>query len=483
MTFEQYVKEHLGDFFLTGKKDYNMQVGIADKEQTFHNPLEDADYTVKPGDIILKGTVGEMWTTKLEKALKTYKMPDGTPLTEEYLNQHRGSFVDVKSEGAPNTNFALRVPEDISFIVPTSWAELTINKPGIDNGLGGMLVCRPDKFGRPDLSDVWVVNGKIFETTYDRTNDSLRDYPWKNSKADNRDNEYECLECKDKNTFRIKDSYGSIAELRFHLYSYLYNPDEKEDSVTITIYDKDRNACSREYNIRDLENAGKIYNIDEYVGDPVAEFKKVYPVLREAMKTRETLSENGEMHYRKDLHPDLAKRIHKMIQKLDYIRPNKIPVQHLMYKDGKTGIAIVADNNNIIAVSPDNRILDSISGKYARDIRAALNNGVESHWMKTPGSDHYDGEMWIERTSLTDVMKKRFRNLERGIIKDGKMDLLQALYSPEEAKEIRKELSAAAKEQRKDDHKALRADHKALRIQKRIARQTDRLTVPVVSRR
>lgn len=165
MTAREFIDEHQQDFFATGKKNYNIEIGIADKAMDFHNPLEDASYHVEKGQPILRGTVGEMWTTKIEKILSTYRRSDGEPLTEEYLNQKAGQFVSVRTQAQDNTNFACRVPKDIQFKVQTSWAELSVNRPGIDHGEGDFLICS-QKDGEPDFDNVWVVNGKVFENTY-----------------------------------------------------------------------------------------------------------------------------------------------------------------------------------------------------------------------------------------------------------------------------------------------------------------------------
>mgnify|MGYP007090436098 CR=1 FL=1 len=43
------------------------------------------------------------------------------------------------------------------------------NDPSSEHGYGDYLVC-PNKDGKPDFSDVWVVNGAVFPSTYDMTN-------------------------------------------------------------------------------------------------------------------------------------------------------------------------------------------------------------------------------------------------------------------------------------------------------------------------
>ena len=80
-----YIAAHADDFFLTGKTEYTIQGMMVSKETSFHNDLENVDYTVTDDgvSVILKGTVGEQWVTKLDKVLKTYTKADGSALTAE----------------------------------------------------------------------------------------------------------------------------------------------------------------------------------------------------------------------------------------------------------------------------------------------------------------------------------------------------------------------------------------------------------------
>lgn len=67
-----------------------------------------------------------------------------------------------------NQNFAMRIPADISFSLKTSWGEeLIVNSDISSHGAGDFIVCPAKEDGTPDLSDRWVVNGQIFESTYD----------------------------------------------------------------------------------------------------------------------------------------------------------------------------------------------------------------------------------------------------------------------------------------------------------------------------
>lgn len=168
VTLEEYLESTNESWFLTGKTSYTVQGMMVSKETSFHNPLEVTDYTVTDDgvSVVLKGTVGEQWVTKLEKVMKTYTKTDGTPVTAEDFAE-KDVFIDLKTKAAPDSNFAMFVPKGTSVTVNTAWGdELHTNLFNAPHGDGDYLVC-PNKDGQPDLSDVWVVNGAVFPTTYD----------------------------------------------------------------------------------------------------------------------------------------------------------------------------------------------------------------------------------------------------------------------------------------------------------------------------
>lgn len=169
---EAYIAAHAENFFLTGKTEYTIQGMMVSKDTSFHNDLENVDYTATDDgeSVVLKGTVGEQWVTKLEKVLKTYTKADGSALTEKDFTENKDTFIDIKTKAEPNTNFACFVPADVRLTVNTAWGDvLHVNDPASEHGYGDYLVC-PNKDGKPDFSDVWVVNGAIFGNTYDTTN-------------------------------------------------------------------------------------------------------------------------------------------------------------------------------------------------------------------------------------------------------------------------------------------------------------------------
>lgn len=152
----------------TRKKHYRIQGMMVSKDTSFHNDLEDVDYTVTDDGItvVLKGTVGEMWTSKLHKVVSTYTKPDGSTLTESDFAD-KDKFVDICTiSESDTTNYAMKVPSDVSVTVETAWGDvLHTNRPNAPHGKGDYLVCGM-KDGKPNVNDVWVVNGAVFPNTY-----------------------------------------------------------------------------------------------------------------------------------------------------------------------------------------------------------------------------------------------------------------------------------------------------------------------------
>ena len=171
MTLEEYLEKSEEKWFLTGKNKYAVQAMMVSKETSFHNDLEVVDYTVTDDGVtvILKGTSDELWATRLPKVIATYTKPDGSPISEaDFAN--KDVFIDLITIPDPDANFAMFVPNTISVTVETAWEDvLHTNLPNAPHGDGDFLVCRAGEDGKPDLSDVWVLNGIQFPKNYDTT--------------------------------------------------------------------------------------------------------------------------------------------------------------------------------------------------------------------------------------------------------------------------------------------------------------------------
>lgn len=166
---EEYLAHEHEAWFLTGKKVYTIQAMMVSEETTFHNDLEVVDYTVTDDGItvILKGSFGEMWASKLPKVISTYTKPDGNEISEIDFAE-RDSYIDLISRAEPDAYFAMHIPLNVSVKVRTAWGdELHTNLPNAPHGDGDYLICRVNKDGEPDLSDVWILNGVVFPKYYD----------------------------------------------------------------------------------------------------------------------------------------------------------------------------------------------------------------------------------------------------------------------------------------------------------------------------
>ncbi|MBR2684273.1 MAG: hypothetical protein IKE22_13530 [Atopobiaceae bacterium] len=169
LTLDEYLKTSNEEWFLTGKKEYTVQAMMVSQELSFHNDLEDVDYTVDDDGVtvVLRGSAGEMWASELSSVQSTYTKPDGSEIRKEDFAE-KDAYIDIVAKPAPDSCYAMFVPVDQRVLVETSWGdELHANHPDVEHGDGDYLVCRVGADGEPDLSDVWVVNGTLFSTRYD----------------------------------------------------------------------------------------------------------------------------------------------------------------------------------------------------------------------------------------------------------------------------------------------------------------------------
>lgn len=174
LSLEAYLEESDEAWFLSGKKEYALQAMMVSKETSFHNDLEETDYTVTDdgATVILRGTVGERWASPLSKVTMTYVKQDGSAITLEDF-EVKDEFIDILSIPSPDSCWAMHVPLSYSVTVITAWNDiLHTNLSSAPHGDGDYLICRFGPDGGPDLSDVWVLNGAVFPNTYDTSHES-----------------------------------------------------------------------------------------------------------------------------------------------------------------------------------------------------------------------------------------------------------------------------------------------------------------------
>lgn len=169
VTLEQYLDQSEESWFLTGKKEYRVQAMMVSKVTSFHNELEVVDYTVTNDGVtvILKGDFGEMWTSGLSKVIATYTRPDGSAISEEDFAV-RDRYISIVALAEPDSYYAMHVPLSVSVTLETAGGNvLHTNLPNAPHGDGDYLVCRVDRNGKPNLADMWILNGVVFPEYYE----------------------------------------------------------------------------------------------------------------------------------------------------------------------------------------------------------------------------------------------------------------------------------------------------------------------------
>ena len=169
MTLEEFLARSNSAWIPAGKKEYTVQAMMVSKETTFHNELEVADYTVTDDGVtvILKGRFGEMWASELSRVISAYTRPDGRDLSEKDFSV-KDTYTEIVARPEPDAYFAMHVPPDVSVSVETARGDiLHANLPNAPHGNGDYLVCRRGPDGKPDVSDVWILNGVVFPEYYE----------------------------------------------------------------------------------------------------------------------------------------------------------------------------------------------------------------------------------------------------------------------------------------------------------------------------
>jgi len=157
----------------TKKKQYSIYVCMPPIGTRVENFLEGAKYTTDSKKrFVLSGLVGEQWVIDANKLAKTYTFDDGTEITPESLSAklEHGCIKWVKVTTKQDDTIVwscILNPKFKNVPIQTSWGDtLFANRDGIRH-LYGDFIMASNAGGRPNLKDVWVVNGEIFPRTYD----------------------------------------------------------------------------------------------------------------------------------------------------------------------------------------------------------------------------------------------------------------------------------------------------------------------------
>lgn len=160
------------------KKAYNIECCIPPKGIEIYNHLEDAHYITNDIEkVIMRGLMNEIWIIDLSILMNSYRFTDGQSITTETLNQ-RGKIIDndliMNWQQVSSINnsikFAQLVPKIYKLKISTKYGTiLNINSDNSisDHNKGDYILCSMNKDGTPNLDDKWVVDGNIFEKTYE----------------------------------------------------------------------------------------------------------------------------------------------------------------------------------------------------------------------------------------------------------------------------------------------------------------------------
>ena len=164
---EEIAKE--SNWSLCEKKHYKVKIMRADSKRcynantagTVYNYLEDAFEPANEGSFIVEGTKGELWVIS-ESRLSKYNVPADDI-----------GFEPVEASTIPDAEkyYFIRIPNTQEFTLDCNKISLKGNRCGIEHGSGDCLVTSAEFFDNEyrmpgDISDMWVVNGEVFNSTY-----------------------------------------------------------------------------------------------------------------------------------------------------------------------------------------------------------------------------------------------------------------------------------------------------------------------------
>lgn len=125
---------------------------------------------------VLCGTVGELRTIKSDELSSSYTfLQGGKPLTingQSVGSRQKDGMLDwtlvrASQQVTVSQNMACFVPLYQTGLIQTSRGRVLKYNDGImSHGKGDFIVCSVLPNGQPNLKDRWVVNGEIFQTTY-----------------------------------------------------------------------------------------------------------------------------------------------------------------------------------------------------------------------------------------------------------------------------------------------------------------------------
>ncbi len=160
------------------KKIYDIKCCIPPKGIEIYNHLEDAHYITNDVEkVLMKGLLNEIWIIDLNVLMRSYRFADGEAINE-YSLKRRGKMIDddliMNWQDVTSINysdkFAQLIPKIYKLKIKTKYGTiLNVNSENSisDHNNGDYIVCSKTKDGKPNLEDKWVVDGNIFEKTYE----------------------------------------------------------------------------------------------------------------------------------------------------------------------------------------------------------------------------------------------------------------------------------------------------------------------------
>lgn len=169
----------MSKYHRTHKKQFVIEASIPPVGTGVHNRFEMSSYvTSDEYRVVMTGVLGEQWVTFIDKLVNSYTFADGSPITREILNSkivygkragiHHKCILPFRIKHKVGiVRWAMHVPVRHKIQVQTAGGTvLTANDPSIPHGYGDYIICA-DLNGLPNFNDMWVVNGLVFQTTYD----------------------------------------------------------------------------------------------------------------------------------------------------------------------------------------------------------------------------------------------------------------------------------------------------------------------------
>lgn len=174
-----------GDWIKCKKVSYVIEACKVAENMKIYSPLECSEVFVQKGEILMRGLLGEPWVIGKEKFLSRYTSVEGESLNS-LMTKESFDWIKVATKASDDVYFALRIPktkecgiygmktdnkDEALYFNENGEMFRTVfainSKNSISNhGNGDCLMCMSINGETPDYSDIWVVDGFLFDKTY-----------------------------------------------------------------------------------------------------------------------------------------------------------------------------------------------------------------------------------------------------------------------------------------------------------------------------